>query len=179
MKVLNKAGETFMKKSWNFLVVCACLLATHFALADRVIIHMSLLAKKGIGNTLGIVTASDTKYGLLLTPELTHLPAGMHGFHIHNNPSCQNNGMSAGTHFDPQYTTKHLGPYNDNGHLGDLPVLVVDNNHKAILPVLAPRLKVSDIKGHALIIHLHGDNYSDTPEKNGGGGSMLACGVIR
>lgn len=27
----------------------------------------------------------------------------------------------AGGHLDPEKTGKHLGPYNDKGHLGDLP----------------------------------------------------------
>lgn len=168
-----------MKKLMFFLMVCWSLLFANLALADRVIIHMNLLAQKGLGEAIGTVTAADTPYGLLLTPSLINLPAGLHGFHIHDNPSCQDGGMSAGGHFDPKYTTKHLGPYNDNGHLGDLPALMVDQNNKASTPVLAPRLKVADIKGHALIIHLHGDNYSDSPNKNGGGGAMLACGVIR
>jgi Cu-Zn family superoxide dismutase len=168
-----------MKKLMSYLIVCWCLLFSSLGFADRVIIHMSLLAKNGPGEAIGTVTAKDTKYGLLLIPALTDLPSGMHGFHIHNNPSCANGGMSAGDHFDPKYTTKHLGPYNDKGHLGDLPVLIVDQANKAQTPVLAPRLKVADIKGHALIVHLHGDNYSDKPEKNGSGGAMLACGVIR
>ncbi len=168
-----------MKRSLLSLIACVGLLVANLALADRVIIHMNLLAKKGLGDSVGIVTAMDTPYGLLLTPDIRNLPVGMHGFHIHNNPSCQNVGHSEGGHFDPQYTSKHLGPYNNKGHLGDLPVLIVEQNHKATLPVLAPRLKVADIKGHALMIHLHGDNYADQPEKNGGGGAMLACGVIR
>ncbi len=28
------------------------------------------------------------------------------------------------------------------------------------------------------MIHAGGDNYSDTPEKLGGGGARVACGVI-
>jgi Cu-Zn family superoxide dismutase len=43
--------------------------------------------------------------------------------------------------------------------------------------VPAPRLKLSDIQGRALVIHEGGDNYSDTPE-NGGGKGRIACGVI-
>ena len=43
---------------------------------------------------------------------------------------------------------------------------------------LAPRFKLSELKGHALVIHAGGDNYSDTPEKLGGGGARIACGVI-
>jgi Cu-Zn family superoxide dismutase len=62
--------------------------------------------------------------------------------------------------------------------LGDLPVLIVNAKGQATLPVLAPRLTLSQIAGHAIIIHAGGDNYSDSPEKSGGGGAKLACGSI-
>lgn len=168
-----------MKKFLCLLLSCYFLLFASLSFADRVIIYMSLIGKTGPSNAIGIVTARDTKYGLLLTPQLSNLPAGIHGFHLHNNPSCANSGKSAGDHFDPKYTAKHLGPYDDKGHLGDLPVLMVDQNNKATVPVLAPRLKVADIKGLSLVITLLGDNYGNKPEKDGGGGALLACGVIR
>lgn len=168
-----------MMKVFRNLATYSCILFSSLGFADRILIHMNLLSDKGLGDSIGMVTATDTPYGLLLTPALTNLPAGLHGFHIHENPSCENNGKSAGGHFDPNYTSKHLGPYNAKGHLGDLPALMVEQDNKATLPLLAPRLKVADIKGHALMIHLNGDNYSDKPAKNGGGGAMLACGVIR
>ncbi|MRR17699.1 MAG: superoxide dismutase [Cu-Zn] SodC1, partial [Deltaproteobacteria bacterium] len=31
----------------------------------------------------------------------------------------------------------------------------------------------------SLMIHVGGDNYSDVPEKLGGGGGRLACGVVK
>jgi Cu-Zn family superoxide dismutase len=45
--------------------------------------------------------------------------------------------------------------------------------------VLAPKLKVADLKGKSLMIHAGGDNYSDTPEVLGGGGARIACGAIK
>jgi Cu-Zn family superoxide dismutase len=127
---------------------------------------------------LGTITFTDTQYGLLITPDLNSLSPGLHGFHIHQNPSCDKKGMAAGGHLDPQNTGKHSGPYSDKGHLGDLPALFVNQDGKAQHPELAPRLKVSDIKNHSLMIHAGGDNYSDVPAM-GGGGSRIACGVIK
>ena len=46
-------------------------------------------------------------------------------------------------------------------------------------PVLAPRLKMADLKGRALMIHAGGDNYADQPAPLGGGGVRWACGVIQ
>src|SRR5688572_24005842 len=90
------------------------------------------------GKNIGTVEAEDTRYGLLLTPQLHDLPPGAHGFHIHEKPSCADHAMAAGGHLDPEHTNKHLGPYDKKGHLGDLPVLIVDPHGNAIVPVLAP-----------------------------------------
>ena len=49
---------------------------------------------------------------------------------------------------------------------------------EATLPVLAPQLRVKDVRGRSLIIHAGEDNYSDQPEPLGGGGTRIACGVI-
>ena len=86
-------------------------------------------------------------------------------------------GLAAGGHYDPAGTGKHKGPYED-GHLGDLPALYFDAEGKATHPVLAPRIKISDLKGHAFIIHAGGDNYRDYPKALGGGGARVACGVV-
>src|SRR3990167_5576814 len=126
---------------------------------------------------LGSVDFQDTPFGLLITPNLTALPAGLHGFHLHQHANCNDHAMAAGGHFDPQKANTHQGPYS-NGHLGDLPVLYVDADGQAHTPILAPRLKTSDLKGLAVMVHANGDNYSATPTL-GGGGERIACGVIQ
>ena len=56
--------------------------------------------------------------------------------------------------------------------------LIVDANGDAVLPVLAPRLKLANIKSLTLVINEEGDNYADKPDLSGGGGMRIACGVI-
>jgi Cu-Zn family superoxide dismutase len=147
--------------------------------AAEMTIPMNATAEQGVGKSVGTIKIEETKYGLLLTPNLKDVSPGIHGFHIHENPSCDKNGMAAGGHLDPKKTNKHLGPYNDQGHLGDLPAVTVKADGTATLPVLAPRLKhLSDIKNHAIMLHEGGDNYSDTPEKLGGGGMRMECGIL-
>jgi Cu-Zn family superoxide dismutase len=139
---------------------------------------MNLVAIDGAGKSIGTITLEDSVCGVLLTPDLHSLPPGIHGFHVHVNPTCNDKGMAAGGHLDPNQTNEHQGPYVKHGHLGDLPVLIVDQNGKATLPTLAPRFTLSQLKNHALMVHAGGDNYSDQPEKLGGGGARIACGVI-
>lgn len=121
-----------------------------------------------------------------MTPNLTGLPPGTHGFHVHESGNCGPQekdgkmvpGGAAGGHWDPEGTARHAGP-SGNGHKGDLPPLAVMADGTATAPVVAPRLKATDLKGKALIIHAGGDNFSDQPSPLGGGGGRIACGVAR
>lgn len=147
---------------------------------------MHVVHKSGVGEAYGEIKISQTDYGVLFTPDLSGLPAGMHGFHLHENADCspkKQDGKAvpagaAGSHYDPGRSERHDEPWGD-GHLGDLPALYVDGKGGADYPVLAPRLKLKDIKGRALIIHESGDNYADRPAPLGGGGKRIACGIIR
>lgn len=137
---------------------------------------------------VGIVTITESPYGLVFTPDLKDLSQGLHGFHIHENPSCEPKekdgklvaGLGAGGHWDPKEAKQHGFPWQDDAHLGDLPALAVDHDGMASNPVLAPRLKTLDeVKGRSLMIHAGGDNHSDQPKALGGGGARMACGVIQ
>ncbi len=149
-------------------------------------VPMNVVDETGVGATVGQVTISETQYGVVFTPALAGLPAGLHGFHVHENPSCEakeQNGkmvpaLAAGGHYDPAGTKHHGLPWGD-GHLGDLPALFVDTAGNANYPVLAPRLKLADVRGRSLMIHAGGENHSDHPAPLGGGGARIVCGVIQ
>ena len=139
----------------------------------------------GVGASIGTVSFQQTPKGLLITPALGKLSPGEHGFHIHENGSCEaaekdgkmGAALAAGGHLNPEKVAHHGTPL--DGHLGDLPALTVNDKGFATTPVLAPRLKLADIQGRAIMIHAGGDNYSDSPEPLGGGGDRVACGVIK
>jgi Cu-Zn family superoxide dismutase len=169
-----------------FPAIALLLSANVFAAESSIKVPLNIVNEKGIVAPAGDITISETPYGLVFTPALKGLPAGVHGFHIHANASCdpeQKDGKSiaagaAGGHWDPEKTGQHEGPYG-NGHKGDLPALYVTDDGQATYPVLAPRLhSLSDIRGHALMFHAGGDNHSDHPAALGGGGARFACGVI-
>jgi Cu-Zn family superoxide dismutase len=146
---------------------------------------MQVLSEPGAGKGVGTVSIAETQYGLVFAPSLAGLAPGLHGFHVHEKGSCGPGqqdgktvaGFAAGGHYDPAGSKKHGLPWGD-GHLGDLPELVVDASGAATYPVLAPRLKMADVKGRALMIHVGGDNHSDHPAALGGGGGRMVCGVI-
>lgn len=153
--------------------------------AAEITVQLHAATASGQGAAIGVVRIVETPYGLVFYPDLSGLPPGLHGFHVHENPSCAPGSqdgksvaaLAAGGHLDPHGTKKHGEPWGD-GHLGDLPALYVSEDGKAKNPVLAPRLRLADIKGRSLMIHAGGDTHSDHPEKLGGGGARVACGVI-
>ena len=162
------------------------LVETRPAAAVTATATINSISATGVGGPLGTVTFTDSAQGLIITPKLTGLPPGEHGFHIHEKGDCGPGmnqgkpaaGFAAGGHYDPGHTKKHLGPFSTAGHRGDLPVLVVDSRGDANKAVTAPHLTVEEIRGRSIMIHAGGDNYSDTPAPLGGGGARIACGVI-
>lgn len=172
----------------------SCLAAVFFlvfgasAYADEVTVTLNRLLPDGkIGSAIGTVRFVDEKGGLYIQPSLSGLTPGAHGFHIHARGNCGPSktkkgtivpGGAAGGHYDPKKTRRHRGP-RGRGHLGDLPRLIAGPSGDTGGWLIAPRLKVKDIRGRAVVVHAGGDNYRDKPKKLGGGGARVACGVIR
>ncbi|MFP4017183.1 MAG: superoxide dismutase family protein [Halanaerobiales bacterium] len=101
-------------------------------------------------------------------------PIGPHGFHIHQNGSCEvgdpdNPFMAAGGHWAPDNQ-----PHGN--HAGDFPVLF-SNKGRAIMCFFTNRFKPRDVIGRSIIIHQNPDDYRSQPAGNAG--KRLACGVIK
>lgn len=174
------------------LIVSAVIICTFafagFAVAETVKAEVFASTAEGSGMSVGTVTFEDSKGGLKISLDLRGLPAGEHGFHVHEKPDCSpmkaadgavTPAGGAGGHYDPTKSGKHLGP-NNGGHMGDLPLLVIksDGTNKGTMSVLLKNVKAKDFKNRAVMIHAGGDNYSDTPVALGGGGGRIACGII-
>ncbi len=140
---------------------------------------------RGIGAKLGTIEVKDVNDGLRIKLELEGLPPGPHGFHVHSVPDCSPAAVAgrtvpagaAGPPYDPFNTGHHAGP-RGNGYIGDLPLLAAGRDGKAKYIMVAPRLKVDDLRNRALLITAGSDNYTDTPIM-GGGGDAIACGSVR
>lgn len=167
-------------------IAASLLLASAAAHANETLdVEMHKVSTDGLEESIGTVSIEDTDHGLLFTPSFSDLKPGVYGFHVHQNASCdpaENDdgemtpALAAGGHYDPEETDTHQGPYGE-GHLGDLPVLTVNDDGESNLPVLAPRLSMDDMPGRAIMVHEGGDTYEDEPHL-GGGGTRMACGVV-
>lgn len=166
-------------------MVIACGSLSASAQAADITIPIHKISAAEIGESIRSIRAVDTTGGLRLVPRLAQLPVGERGFHVHEAMSCaaeakdgrKGAGLGAGGHYDPAKTGKHAGPGGD-GHIGDMPALSVAADGTARKSVLAPRLKVADLRGRAIVIHGGGDNFADQPQPLGGGGARIACGTI-
>lgn len=172
------------------LFVCVCFVAGG-AIAQAEVVKAEIFAStpEGSGMSVGTASFADTPQGLEIRVNLRGLPPGEHGFHVHEKPDCSPMKAADGTitpagcaggHFDPDKTGQHLGP-NNGGHKGDLPLLVVGQDGKAVraMDVRLKNVKAADFKNRSVMIHVGGDNYSDIPAALGGGGGRIACGIIK
>ena len=139
------------------------------------------LTAAGLGESIGTITVTELGKGIVIVVNATNLPAGEHGFHVHETntltPSTNDSGVvtiggAAKGHWDPDKTGLHEGP-EGKGHRGDLYKLVVPSSGIAQVTQTNTRINIKDIPGKSFMIHTLGDNYSDNPTSLGGGGGRM------
>ena len=138
----------------------------------------TLVARSGsrIAGTVDFYAAPD---GLRVVARLSGLPAGEHGFHIHEVGDCSApDAASAKGHFNPE-ATAHGHYQSDRHHAGDMPNIVADANGAASATFDLPGATLDGPKGivgRAVVIHADADDYRSQPAGNSG--QRVACGVI-
>lgn len=123
----------------------------------------------------GKVSFFNACKGSLVVTEIFNLPStnGVFAMHIHNGTACTGNEndpfADSGSHLN---LTGEEHPF----HTGDLPALF-SNDGYAWTAVYTDRFCPSQVKGHAVIIHAHPDDYHTQP--SGNSGDKIACGIIK
>jgi len=120
--------------------------------------------------------------GVNIALDITSLPPGEHGVHLHAVPSCGGtNFADAGGHFNP--TNMKHGLQNPEGHhAGDMDNFTVnaDGTAKVTLTVKGVTLGGGGVNslanGAALVIHAKADDMKTDP--SGNSGDRIACTVI-
>src|SRR5690606_10602956 len=99
--LLLKTEELAMKS--KLMIATALLCACAFpAVAQNAAATATLM--DAAGNSLGTLDFTDTDGGVQITGELSGVPNGEHGFHLHQTGECDpaGNFESAGGHFNPE-----------------------------------------------------------------------------
>lgn len=139
----------------------------------------------GTGKNVGIAHLRETRLGVRVQVDVTGLPPGEHGAHIHAAGKCEG----------PDFATA-AGHFNVNGgihgvagtpgsHAGDLPNLVVGADGKGSLLFYSPFLSLNPAMsngltfgaGTAIVIHAAKDDEHTDPAGNSG--ARIACGVVK
>jgi Cu-Zn family superoxide dismutase len=129
----------------------------------------------------GTAHLEDTASGLHVQAQLVNVPAGAHGFHIHEFGSCDGLGKAAGGHYNP-LTTPHgqvLKEGIHHAHAGDMGNITAEANGNASIDVTIPGVTLSggkfDVAGRAIILHEKADDFS---QPTGNAGGRIGCGTI-
>lgn len=111
--------------------------------------------------------------------KLTGVPAGVHGFHIHEKGDCGDNGNAAGGHFNPA-ATAHGAPDVQPHHAGDWGNVTANDagqvNTRFTTRSVTVEAGGNSAMGHAIILHANPDDLTTQPTGNAGG--RIACGVV-
>ncbi len=143
--------------------------------------NVELKATQG-NQTAGMLMLMPMGEGVHFSGNVTGLPAGKHGFHIHENGDCSApDASSAGGHFNPD-NKPHGAPDAPEHHAGDLGNIEADASGNATVNIhvngitLEPD-KPNSVMGKAIIVHAGADDFTTQP--TGNAGARLACGVIQ
>jgi Cu-Zn family superoxide dismutase len=128
----------------------------------------------------GIVTFTEEADGVRVQADITGLPLGKHGFHVHEFGDCSAPDLvSAGAHFNP--TNKpHAGPDSAARHVGDMGNVEADASGAAKLNYVDHEISLTNdqrsVLGRSVVVHAKADDLKSQPA--GDSGARVACGVI-
>ena len=131
------------------------------------------------GEAAGTATATSAAGGVSIALNVTGMPVGEHGVHVHTTGRCDPPAFTtAGPHWNPT-EAKH-GLENPQGqHAGDMPNLTVAADGTGTLSYTLKNADFAgllDADGAAFIVHAKADDQTTDP--SGDSGDRIACGVF-
>ena len=139
----------------------------------------------------GTVTFVELDDGLHISYDVRGLDPGEHGFHVHENASCDPADVdgdgtpepagAAGGHFNP-LESPHGAPADPRAgrHAGDLGNVTAGEGRSAVGTTTDGVLSFdgpTGVVGHAMMVHAGRDDLTSQP--GGDAGARVACGEIR
>jgi Cu-Zn family superoxide dismutase len=161
--------------------------------------HRGLRAvlRDAAGNRVGFVQLAAVRGGVQVSAEVSGLPAGFHGYHVHANNDPANGEGCVPPGFTSADGHLALAGTTHGAHAGDMPVLLAAASGRAVLGFVTDRFSLSDVAGRAIIVHAGSNNYGNIPvganpdqytpnspaataltAATGNAGARVLCGVI-
>jgi Cu-Zn family superoxide dismutase len=142
---------------------------------------MAMLVPAGSQSARGMVHLQELKGGgVEVDLDLMGVPAGVHGFHVHEVGDCGNNGQNAGGHFNPAGVI-HGAPEAVSHHAGDFGNVTADASGNVKMKFTTNSISLKEgtsnyAVGRAIVLHANPDDLMTQPTGNAGG--RIACGVV-
>lgn len=140
---------------------------------------MATLRPTSASQAQGMVHLQQTADGVDVQIDITGVPPGVHGFHIHDKGDCGDNGNAAGGHFNP-LNMPHAAPDAASHHAGDFGNVTADANGEVHTRFTTRSITLGEgttsAAGHAVILHANPDDLTTQP--TGNAGARIACGVV-
>lgn len=164
-------------KAW--ILTAAFLLAASGARAETATANLSATVQ---GSPVsGVVRLEEKDGSLFVSAQFQGVPAGKHGFHIHENGACGDEGKAAGGHFNPE-AAPHGLLHKDGfsgAHAGDFGNVEIGADGTGTLEATLPGLNLTEgplnVRGKAVILHEKEDDFS---QPTGNAGGRIGCGII-
>ena len=116
--------------------------------------------------------------------DISNVPEGLHGFHIHQSGDLREGCSSLCAHYNPT-NKQHGGRENKERHIGDLGNITAKKNGIIKSVFTDKKIKLSgkySIVGRSVVIHADEDDLGKGVNKEslktGNAGKRIACGVI-
>lgn len=138
-----------------------------------------------IGTPRGYVKFhQEPGHQVTLKGNITQLPPGEHGFHVHEYGDLRDGCTSAGGHYNP-FGKLHGAPDDDNRHVGDLGNIKADGSSSAVFSFTDRLLDLNgdySIIGRSIVVHEDRDDlgrggFNDSLT-TGHAGARITCCVI-
>lgn len=150
----------------------------------RVSVVMEYLRPDGRKDVLGGITTWQGDDGTHFKIVVTRFTPGYKGFNLLAHGDCSpairdgymELGGAAGGVYNPTGASSHNGPWG-GGFIGALPKTEANANGWIFMTLVAPEVRLADLRGRALVLREHNDNYKAAPPLGGAGG-IASCGLV-
>ena len=168
-----------MKLKLTFLSVVGLALMSSNALAAEALASIKATTEGSLVS--GGVHLTEKGEGLEIIVQVVNVSPGKHGFHIHENGSCEEMGKAAGGHYNPDQVQHGLITRDGftNAHCGDFGNIDVGPDGTGTVTLFVPGLTLTgekyNVAGKAVILHEKEDDFG---QPTGNAGGRIGCGII-
>ena len=168
-----------MKRLFLLFVALSLMLMARPALAAKAVAFIKPTQE---GSAIsGTAKFTEGEGGLDIAVSIAGALPGKHGFHIHENGSCDDMGKAAGSHYNPDGVMHGLVAKDGftHAHAGDFGNIEIALDGTGTLKIFIPHLTLTgekyNVLGKAVILHEKEDDFG---QPTGNAGGRIGCGII-